>query len=741
MHPGRMIPLTLAFVVALSGQAAPDAKVKASLVAGVESLQPGTPAPFLVKLDHPEHWHTYWPNPGEAGKSTTLAWTLPAGWKVEGPAWPSPKKFVQQGLVNYVHEGELLLPITLTPPAGAPTGEVELKAALEWLECDDENCVPGAASLSLRVLVKAEAPKALNEALRAKAESALPVRPAGYRFSASKSGENLLLAITAPPGDAIPSAHFFPVSDSLIDPAADQGWAKTAEGYALTVPLQDEKAALPAVIEGVLVAPAAWQGAEGNKGLKVSTADPATPPPAPSPSAAVPAASPTPPAVADAGSAPVGFLLLLGAFVGGLLLNLMPCVFPVISLKVMSFVQQAHGDPRKAFKHGLVFAFGVLLSFWVFAAIILALKSAGQSVGWGFQFQDHRMSIAMAFLFTLLALNFFGVFEFGNSLTGVGMEAQSKEGYAGSFYSGVLAVLVATPCTGPFMGGAIGAALNQPGAVTVLIFTLLGLGMALPYLLMGAFPKSLDFIPRPGEWMNTFKQVLGFLMLATVVFMYAILADQKPASALVYLTGGLILAGFGAWVFGRWGEISRPARTRAVAAILGLLTVAGGVKVALSFPEPGTLATLTKEQLGEIRAKGYVRHHDYPSAADQAELSKLGVAVLWKPWSAARVAELQAEGKAVFVDFTATWCATCQVNKRAALHKAEVEKAFVAAGVEVLEGDFTHPDEAILQELKRYGRAGVPLYLLHGKQAGQPPVVLPNTLTPGVVLDALKALR
>jgi thiol:disulfide interchange protein DsbD len=710
-------------------------QVKATLLPTQRGIAPGSAATFLLRLEHAEKWHTYWVNPGEAGNPTRIVWALPEGWTATEPRWPAPRRFFLQEIVNYGYAGVAHILVDLTPPADAPPGEVEVSAKLRWLECDDESCVPGSAEVRARIAVRpgeAQPDPAQTQALT-QALAALPQPPpTGFVFTASVDGNDWVLRVQAPASAGeLSAAYFYAAEADWVNAAKPQAWTREGDAHLLRVTLA-EGAAPPALPTGVLETVSAWPGAAGRAlAVHIAPPSPATPPVS---AVAVPSPIPTSPA-----PEPVGWLIILGSFLGGLLLNLMPCVFPVISLKVMSFVQQAHGDPRQALRHGMVFAAGVLISFWVFAALILGLKAAGQSVGWGFQFQDYRMPIGMSFLFLLLALNFFGVFEFGGSLTGLGQEAQAKSGYAGSFNSGVLAVLVATPCTGPFMGGAIGAALNQPGGVTVLIFSLLGLGMAFPYLILGARPKLLEVIPRPGEWMNSFKQALGFFMLGTVVFMYAILADQKPAAALVYLTGGLILAALGVWFYGRWGSYERPPRTRRLAAVAGLLGVGGGIAVALSFPEPRGLSTLDEATVAGLRERGFVRHHEYAPEA-LAELERIGLPVLWKPWDAAQVSAWQAEGRPVFIDFTATWCATCQVNKRSSLRQAEVERAFVQAGVEVMLADFTNEDPAILAELQRHGYAGVPLYLLYGRQPGQPPRILPNTLTPGIVLDAVREL-
>jgi thiol:disulfide interchange protein DsbD len=400
---------------------------------------------------------------------------------------------------------------------------------------------------------------------------------------------------------------------------------------------------------------------------------------------------------------------LLFAFLGGLILNLMPCVLPVLSLKVMGFVRQA--GERRVWRHGLAFTAGVLASFWAVAGLLLVLRAGGERIGWGFQLQSPSFVAVLAVLFLLIALNLLGVFEVGMSLVGAANAVQGKTGLASSFWSGLLATVVATPCTAPFMGSALGVALGQPPAAAMLIFTALGLGMAAPYLLLSASPRLLRFVPKPGAWMETFKELMAVPMLATVVFLCWLLGQQAGVDGMAWLLGALIPVGFGAWLYGRAARAAGGARPR-------LLPVAGAALLVVA----GLALALTRATVPVAAAA---------RAAGTAD--RLG----WEPFSVERRDALLAEGTPVFIDFTAAWCLSCQVNERVALETPAVRERLRAHGVALLKADWTLRDDRISQALTSYGREGVPLYVLYGRERGASPVLLPEVLTPGIVLGAL----
>jgi thiol:disulfide interchange protein len=420
-----------------------------------------------------------------------------------------------------------------------------------------------------------------------------------------------------------------------------------------------------------------------------------------------------PPAVAkEKGPSPGVPLALLFAFIGGLILNLMPCVLPVLSLKVMGIVQQAGEGSREKLKHGLLFTFGVLVSFWILAGLLLLLRAGGEQLGWGFQLQSPAfVSVLSVFLF-LFGLSMFGVFEIGTSLMSVGQGTQSKSAYAGSFTSGILATVVATPCTAPFMGSALGFALSQPVWVSLLVFTFLGAGMAAPYLLLTLSPGLLKFIPKPGVWMESMKQFMGFLLMATVLWLLWVLSLQTGAEGVVLLLGALLIAGLGGWIIGRWGNVAKPQPVRGIAQGIAILCIAGALVFSLLNIHSQTPSANGVHRQGSIE---------------------------WQNYSPELVDRLRAERKPVFIDFTAAWCLSCQVNEKVAFGSEDVQKAFAAKRIVAVKADWTNKDDVIGRALASFGRNSVPLYVLY--PPGKDAVLLPEILTPQIVLDALEPIR
>ncbi len=407
---------------------------------------------------------------------------------------------------------------------------------------------------------------------------------------------------------------------------------------------------------------------------------------------------------------------LIFAFAGGIILNLMPCVFPVISIKIMGFVRQAEEDHTQVWKHGALFAFGVVVSFWVLAGLLIALRAGGEQLGWGFHLQSPIFLIAMSVLFFLLGLNLFGVFEVGTSWMGLGQKSMGKSSWTGSFFSGALATVIATPCTAPFMGAALGYALTLTALEALLIFTFLGLGMASPYVLLSVFPQWLSKIPKPGPWMETLKQAMGWLLVATVVWLAWVLNIMAGGDAVILLIGVLFLIGLAAWILGRWGAIARdfPVRLTAkiVASLLMLSALSTGVIGAAS------LAPL-EDVGGNVASQGGVQ---------------------WESFTVERFEALRAEGTPVFVNFTAAWCLSCQVNERVAFSSSRVRAAFEERGIVALKADWTNRDDVIGGVLAEYGRNSVPFYVLYGEGPDADYTTLPEILRPGMVLDALEKI-
>jgi thiol:disulfide interchange protein len=692
MQPGRAL-FACGLLASLAAPAPASSKnVKASLLSESASLRPGQPVTLGLRLSMADGWHTYWKNPADSGLPTKLKWSLPEGFAAGEIAWPHPERISAPPLMSYGYEDEVVLPVVVTVPAGLPVGQpVRLSARADWLECK-EICLPGKADLELTLPVAADAPPPSEHApLFAASRARMPGDAAAWKVRALAAPGRHVLAFAAPA--APKDVYFFSDVPQVVEYAAPQKLAKTADGYTLELtPAGNGPKAER--LTGVLVA-------EGS-GQPVAVAIDA----ALEPVASVPAGTPV-------GGAPSGLLRpLLFAFLGGLILNLMPCVLPVLSLKVMGFVRQA-GETR-VFRHGLAFTAGVLASFWAVAGLLLVLRAGGERIGWGFQLQSPSFVAVLAVLFLLIALNLLGVFEVGMSLVGAGNAVQGRTGLASSFWSGLLATVVATPCTAPFMGSALGFALSQPPAFAMLVFTSLGLGMAAPYLLLSASPRLLRFVPKPGAWMETFKELMAVPMLATVVFLCWLLGQQTGVDGMAWLLAALIPVGFGAWLYGRATRAAGGARPR-------LVPVAGAAALVIA----GLALAVTRAAV--------------PVAA-AARAAGTADALGWEPFSIERRDALLAEGKPVFIDFTAAWCLSCQVNERVALETPAVRERMRAHGVALLKADWTLRDERISEALTSYGREGVPLYVLYGRERGAAPVLLPEVLTPGIVLGALDGM-
>jgi thiol:disulfide interchange protein/DsbC/DsbD-like thiol-disulfide interchange protein len=671
----------------------------ARLVAPVATVQPGATFDVGLHLTMAPKWHVYWINPGDSGTPPSLTWTLPEGINVGPMRWPFPERILVPPLASYAYEDEVLLPMTVTLPPGFSGDVVTLRARAEWLVCADV-CLPAEADVSLTLPVRASAAADPGWQPRfAAAERLLPVTNAGWSFRAARTGPGYTLALIPPGGwnGRLDSLYFFADSTGVLQHPAPQ--ALTQEGGTVRLALERSEFATEPVtrLRGVLVLPegAAWNE-EGRRALAVDV-------PVETDETAAPAGD-----MASAG----GLSLLLAvvfAFGGGLLLNAMPCVFPVLSIKLLGFVRDREGDRAHLRRHGAAFAAGVLVSFWVLAGALLLLRASGEGLGWGFQLQRPGVVAALALLMFGLGLNMAGVFEVGTGLAGAAGRLDRHSGLGGAFFSGVLATIVATPCTAPFMGAALGYALAQPAFSALVVFTALGLGMALPYVLLASFPSWLQRLPRPGPWMTTLRQALSFPLFLTVVWLAWVLGQQTGIDGLAYFLLALVMVALGAWLVGRWHAAAVPRRTYVFTRALALVAAA---------------CALYAVVVG-------VRQSAAPAAG--------AVAGAWRSFDPAAVETLVAAGQPVFVDFTAAWCLSCQVNKRVALQTDAVEAAFRARGVETFRADWTRRDPVITAALERFGRSGVPLYVLYpGGDAA--PVLLPAVLTPGLVLDALDAL-
>jgi thiol:disulfide interchange protein DsbD len=674
--------------------------LEAELVGRDLSVAPGATTYVALRQKIDKGWHTYWRNSGDSGEATRIQWSLPAGWRAGDIVWPAPHRQPTGPLMNYGYQGEVLLPVPVTAPANARPGEiVTLTAAATFLVCE-EICVPEEATLTFSLPVKeglAEPDPQWGEKVAATIAAA--PAPAGLTAAFARQGPVVALAIAGPAlkGLDMADAYFFPFDATVIEHAKPQPIERGPEGLTLglTGGYAFQQPQPPKSLAGVLTV--------GGKAFEVSAAEGALP-------AGASGLGP-PPKAASAAGAGLGLApAVLFAFLGGLILNLMPCVFPILAMKAAAFAGHAH-ERRAAQGQGLAFLAGVLATFLALAGVLIAIRAGGAAVGWGFQLQSPPVVAGLALLMLAVALNLSGVFEVGASLQGAGGGLASRGGMAGAFFTGALAVVVAAPCTAPFMAPALGWALTQSAPAALAVFLALGLGFAAPFALAPFVPGLLLRLPKPGPWMDVFKKVLAFPMYGAAAWLAWVLAVQAGNIALARILAAAVVLALGAWLFGA-GQRRQAAGRSAL-----LVVVAGGV-------------------LALIAAAGAVWPNYAAPTADVAE-SGAQASVPYEAWSPEKVAAAQAAGKPVFVNFTAAWCVTCQVNEKVALSRQGVADAFKQTGAVYLKGDWTKKDDVIEAELARHGRAGVPLYLVYGVRGGEP-VILPQILTEGFVVRALK---
>ncbi|MEE7457494.1 thiol:disulfide interchange protein [Methylorubrum populi] len=665
--------------------------VRASLVAESEAVVPGRTATLGLHMVMKPGWHVYWRNPGDSGLPPEMAWRLPVGFSVGAVDWPVPERIPVQTLMNFGYEGAVTLLVPLTVPAKAAPGEtVRLAGTLSYLVCE-EICIPGSAELSLDLPVAASTEPASGQAaLFARARAALPEAAPGP-VRTSREGDRLVLHLDRPglSAESVSGAAFFPYAEGAIENAAPQDLTVDAAGLHLTLTPGDAKQP-PEALAGVL----ALTEAGARKAFALGEA-PAAPPAVTAPAAEAP---PAPAEESLTLWSAAGLALL-----GGLILNLMPCVFPVLSIKVLSLVRQAGESTARVRLHGLAYTAGVLASFLGLAGLLIALKAGGAGIGWGFQLQSPVVVALLAYGLFAMGLSLSGVVHLGGRLVGLGDGLTRRAGYSGSFFTGVLATLVATPCTAPFMGAAVGFALTQSPATALTVFASLGLGLALPFLALTAFPQALRRLPRPGAWMDVLKGALAFPVYVTVAWLIWVLAQQVGPNGLLAGLTGLVLVGLAAWAWERARDAARLGTGIARAAALVALAGALGLVSALD--------------------------------GDRAAARGTTLAQGEEAFTQARLDALRGEGRTVFVDMTAAWCITCQVNERTVLARDSVQAAFRGGGVAYLKGDWTNQNPEITRLLERYGRSGVPLYLVYrGTSEAQ---VLPQFLTEAVVLAAI----
>lgn len=692
--------------------------VKVTLIAEETSIQPGHPFWIAIRLQIKDEWHAYWKNPGGIGMPPTIKWQLPEGFKASEIYWPIPERFVVYDEVSYVYKNEVWLLAKVLPPDNLPVDTaITLFGDVEWLVCSDMACLPGKEGLSLQLKTSKEAPEINDQWAKqfSEAREKLP-RKHNQGIPAQFKDGNLIISIPKEIDSAglssISYITFFPEDGGIVDMAVEPVLHKDEKGadtyqVILKASSENQEIANNHVLKGTMVFHSQKE------------------------SASLEAWDMEVPIVASFESAVTPqevFAASLFAFLGGLLLNLMPCVLPVISIKILSFVKLAKENRSLIFKHGLLFSLGVVVSFWALAATLLILQAYGDAVGWGFQLQNSLFVAILAALLFVFSLNFFGVYEIGTlfaSWAGQKQHSNNQHGkLLGSFLSGVLATAVATPCTGPFLGSAVGFAVTLPAPQAMLIFTFLGLGMASPYLFLSLFPTLIRWIPKPGPWMVTFKEIMGFLLMATVLWLIWVFSAQTSFSAASMLLAAMLFLSVACWVVGKWSmPINKP------------ITRMFGYAVALSF----TVVAIYAVSLA-VSPQLSFNSHDSTIAMASPEKVQNAEHTDWEPFSLERIEELQKSGTPFLIDFTARWCLICQTNHMV-LTSGEVQKKLHELGVVTIKADWTKNDPVITKVLRKFGRSGVPLYLLYGTDPKKEPYVLPQLLTPDNVLEYLKKIE
>lgn len=681
---GIALALGLCFATgapALQSEPSPGAHSRVRLISQHDAAVAGEPIRIGILFEMDPGWHVYWENPGESGEPPRFTWSLPGAYRAAAPEWPLPARFQIGGIVNYGYEHRLLLPVTLEPN-GIPSRErsVDIGVRVSWLTCRADSCVPATTTLRLSIPYQAGEPKA-DSRWAPTFEAFHRELPPSVRGTITRT-ENARVTLAFPLGDDTgldpKSLIVFTREQGVVDESAPVGATRRERTTDLTLATA---ATAPAAIErlsGFLVS------RSGERDVAFAfvaghDADSAT------------GATMTTARAGSAGSVNLSIALVF-AFLGGILLNLMPCVFPVLSLKVLGFVERAHGNPRVVRVHGWAFTAGVLVSFWLLAATLLALRAGGEQLGWGFQLQSPSFVALLVYLMLAMALSLAGIVEFGSSFSSIAGRAGTEDGLAGSFWTGALATVVATPCTAPFMGPALGFALTQPSAGAMAIFSALGIGMAAPYLALSYFPAALARLPRPGPWMATFRKIMALPLLATAIWLADVFARQTGQGGLAALSLGAVLLTVALWLWGR----------------------AAGGRVVLRRAAQATAVLALAVALGAARI---------PPAGDDAHATADG---FWQPWSTAKVAALRSAGTPVFVNFTAAWCLTCKVNERAIFARQDIRDLFAEHGVAALEADWTNEDPEIQQTLESYGRDGIPLYVYYPSDPTASPAFLPQ---------------
>ncbi|MDX1492332.1 MAG: protein-disulfide reductase DsbD family protein [Pseudohongiellaceae bacterium] len=700
------------FPIALQAEVFYGEEIEVELVSESSNAVPGETLWLGLRLDPTEHWHTYSRWQGDSGEATRLIdWELPEGAQVGELQFPTPTwlPFPGSDLVTFAYEKEVLLPISVTVPADFTGDTFDASALAQWQVCD-EICLLGETRLSISIPVTGDALVPDPQWTQAFAETRadMPIQDDGLEAMFAVAGERISFSFLS--DDAMfagaSNVWFFPetkrtlkpgpLRDVSINPVVTQ----ITHAQARRLRIENDR------VNGVL----AVEQPDGEVTGYLVSAEPATPEKLADITAMAGSAS----SDDAAGGGPGLLTVMLFALVGGLILNLMPCVFPVLSLKVLSFASKGDAEHRVQRLHGLSYTAGIILTFMTLASVLLVLRAGGEAVGWAFQLQSPWFVAILIYLFFTMALSLSGVFEIGTSVMGVGDKLATQSGYKGSFFTGVLATVVASPCTAPFMGAALGFALSQSWLIAMVVFAFLGLGMALPFLLLSFSPALLKYMPKPGSWMNTFKEFMAFPMYATVLWLLWVLGMQVGVNGMAIVVGSCLLIAFGLWLLRQRPTVG-PFWKVANAAICAVAVIAA---------------------FAALRSPMFLAHNSTAMASSGSEAY---AETSYEAFSAAKLADLRAQDKPVFINMTAAWCITCLANEQTTLSTARVGQALQDNNITYLKGDWTNQDPEISHILDEFNHPSVPLYVLY-PGGGRDPIVLPQILTPSIVVNTFNSI-
>ncbi|MBJ7448856.1 MAG: thioredoxin family protein [Parachlamydiales bacterium] len=662
--------------------------LQAELISENESINPGEPFWVAILLNLEKGWHIGWKNAGEAGLPTSIQWDLPEGYTAEETRFPTPERFSEMGMTAYGYEGSVVFLTRITPPPHTQLNDTTLNATVKYVACGT-SCKPGDAKISLSLPANVTLPENTQKTILFNQwKNQLPHQNIETPAFIDNKEHSLVLPFTY--DGLFNEVLFYPEEEGVVDQDSIATVDKTDEGWSLHLPVTSDLLEHPHDVNGLIVVKGENKKLLYSSEIHLSpTIENNTP------------ISNEPPTSL--------WLIIGGAFLGGLILNLMPCVLPVLSLKVLGVVNSTNKTQREKRLSGWAYLTGVVVSFWGLAGIILGLKSAGTELGWGFQLQDPLFVGMLTTLFFVMALNLYGLFEMGTSFSSVGQKANNKGALVSSFLNGVLATVVATPCTGPFLGTALGVAATLSPIGCLAIFTSMACGMALPFVLVTFFPFMAKFLPKPGAWMETFKQLMGFLLMGAVLWLLWVFGAQQSIISLYQVLFALLVMAIASWVFGHFGNLmrTRPVRytAKAIAALIAIGSLYLTVDASKSPYSPSNTEIVSNEEL-------------------------------WEPYNADKVEKLHREGTPVLIDFTAKWCLICQAN-HFVLNRPDVLDALKKRNVVLMQADWTRQDEMITKALKKYGRNAVPVYVLYDNDPKHEPVILPQMLTEKILMDNL----